>query len=347
MRRTRGPHSKDHAWCEHLARNLAGFVLAISINGAAVPHAMAGTPVQDRNAAERSLLQGKVDESVELLQRIVALNPKDGQAYLLLCRAFYSEDHAEEAIASCESAVRLLPRNSEAQDWMGRAYGQKAENAGPLEGFKLARKVHSAFESAVAFDPNNGAAVNDLSEYYVNAPSIVGGGLDKADALANVSAARLAQNAHRIRALAAEKRKDYGRAEEEFQAAVDVAKRPDAWADLGGFLARRKETDRSVEALRHALAADRAKDASVVDAASILNEMHVEAKLAMATLQQYLAGNAKSDAAPAAKVHVILGRMMSDAGDAAGADAEFHKALELASNYAPAQRALQHKERSK
>ena len=303
----------------------------------------AATPApQDRRAAERSLLQGRIDESIGMLQRLVAANHQDGQSYLLLCRAFYAEEHAEEAIAACEHALGTLQQSSEAQDWMGRAYGMKAQNAGPLEGFRLARKVRSAFEAAVKLDPRNGAAVNDLSEYYVAAPAIVGGGLDKAGALAARSLAQLPQQSHRTRALAAEEAKDFGTAEREFQAAVDVAKRPDAWADLGAFYARRQQNERAVDALKHCLLADRARDAAVVDAASILDKMHLEGRLAQLTLQQYLVSSARSDAAPVPRVYVMLGKMMATSGDQAAARIQYSKALELAAGYAPARQALAH-----
>ena len=299
--------------------------------------------LQDPKAAERSLLQGRIDDSISMLQRIIAANHADGPSYLLLCRGFYAGEQIEKAIDACESAARLMPQDSDVQDRLGRAYGIKADHAGPIEGFKLARKVHAAFESAVALNPLNGAAVDDLSEYYVAAPSIVGGGLDKADALADRSIAALPQQAHRIRALAAEKRKDYGTAEREFQAAVDVAKHPDALADLGGFYARRNQYDTAVDTLKRCIAADKAKDSTLVDVASILNEMHREPKLAALALQQYLAGNSKTDEAPAPKAHVLLGKTLATMGDSAGARIEFGKALEMAANYPPAKKALEQK----
>jgi tetratricopeptide (TPR) repeat protein len=321
------------------------FLLAlVTLRGVCEPRtAEPDRGIAGKKAAEKALLQGRIDEAVGMLQQVIAASPTDAQARLLLCRAFYAEDETEEAIGACEKAVKLSPGSSEAQDRLGRAYGEKADHSGPLDGYKLARKVRVAFEAAVKADALNGAAVNDLSEYYIAAPAIVGGGLDRATALASRSAGRLPQQAHRIEALAAEKRKDYGAAEREFLAAVDVARRPDAWADLGGYYARRKQTDLAVDALKHCLAADKAKDAAIVDAASILNGMHVEARLARLTLEQYLAGNGKSDDAPVAKVHVLLGKMLSEAGDAAAARVEYGKALELAANYAPAKRALEQK----
>ena len=297
--------------------------------------------VTEREAAEQSLMQGQIDIAIANFQRIAAVNPRDGQTYLLLCRSFYAEGHADDAIDACVRAVRALPRSSEAQDWMGRAYGMKAEHAGPIAGLSLALKVKTAFETAVALDPRNGAAANDLSEFYIDAPSIIGGGLDKAAALADRIADQLPQQAHRMRAMTAEKRKGYGTAEREFRAAVDVANRPDAWVDLGAYYSRRGQYDQAVHALKECLAADRAKDASVVDAASVLDEMHRDQGVAQQALREYLASDAKSDAAPVIKVHVMLGKMMAGAGDKAGAKIEFEKALEMASGYAPAKQALQ------
>lgn len=295
----------------------------------------------ERAAAERALMQGQIDEAVARAQRIAVADPKDGQAYLLLCRSFYAEGHADEAIGACTKATQVLQNSSSAQDWLGRAYGLKAEHAGPIAGLSLALKVKAAFESAVALDPGNGAAVNDLSEFYIDAPSIIGGGLAKAAALADQVQARLPQQAHRIRALAAESRKDYGTAEREFRAAVAVANRPDAWDDLGAFYRRHGEYDKSVDALKQALAADRTKDASLVDAASLLNRMHREPEMAEKALREYLRSGMKSDAAPVIKVHVMLGKLLASEGDRSGAKIEFETALQMASGYAPAKQALQ------
>ncbi|WP_254059624.1 lipopolysaccharide assembly protein LapB [Granulicella sp. L46] len=302
---------------------------------------MTDRSASERAAAERALMQGQIDEAVARAQRLAAADPKDGQAYLLLCRSFYAEAHAEEAIDACTRATEILPRSSDAQDWLGRAYGMKAERAGPIAGLSLALKVRAAFESAVALDPGNGDAINDLGEFYIDAPMIIGGGLDKSAALANQAMALRPQPAHRILAMTAEKKKDYGTAEREFRAAVAVANRADAWNDLGAFYRRRGEYDKAVEALKQGLAVDRAKDASLVDTASLLDRMHREPELAEKALRDYLGSGVKSDDAPAIKVHVMLGKLLQNEGDKAGAKIEFETALQMASRYAPAKQALQ------
>jgi tetratricopeptide (TPR) repeat protein len=288
---------------------------------------------------------GRIDDAVNQLQPIIAATPNDAMPRLLLCRAYYAEELVDPAVAACEAALQQAPkdpvRRSEIEDWLGRAYGLKADHAGPISGFKLAGRVRTAFEAAVEHNPANGDAVNDLSEFYINAPGLVGGGVEKADALADRSLAKLPQQAHRIRALAAEHRHDFPAAEREFLAAVAVANHPDAWVDLGNYYKRRNALDKAVDALRHALTADRDHDASIVDVASILHDMHREPALAQQTLRLYLAGNAQTDAAPAPRVHVLLAKLLSEAGDKPGAKIELNAALALAQNYRPAKRALQ------
>jgi tetratricopeptide (TPR) repeat protein len=291
--------------------------------------------------AERVLMNGRVDEAVQMLNAEVTENRNDGAAHLLLCRAYISVQRVDAAVPECETAVRLMPQNSRAQDWMGRAYGMKANGAGPFTGLKLAHEVREAFEASFSLDSHNADAVNDLAEYYVGAPSLVGGGTDKADDLADRVQGYMPQTAHRIHALSAEKRKDYNTAEREFSAATSVKNAPEAWVDLGGFYKRHKQTAKAVDALQHAFSADAAKNAAVVDVASYLMDMHTEPALAKKALEQYLTGDAKSDAAPVVHVHVLLGRLLQADGDKAGAKDEFNKALQLAANYGPAKKALQ------
>jgi len=291
---------------------------------------------------EKVLLQGRADDAVSRLQTLIAANPLDGRAHLLLCRAFYAEELTDRAVAECEAALATQSGDSKTQDWMGRAYGQKADRAGPFAGYKLASKVRAAFETAVQLDPHNEDAVDDLGEYYATAPSIVGGGTDKAFALAARVESQLPQTAHRIRALAAEKQHDNATAEHEFKEATAVADHPDAWFDLGHFYFRLNQKDQAVAALHHAIDVDHAHGPALVDVASILAKLHTETDVAENVLRSYLASNAKTDAAPAFKAYVELGHLLEGDGDKQGAQAQFQTALALAHDYAPAKKAIQH-----
>ena len=298
----------------------------------------------DLPSATHALLEGNNDDAIAQLKQILAATPANdpakGHAHLLLCRAYYAQSTASAAAAECAAALHTLANDSAAQDWAGRAYGMQANGAGPIAGLRLALKVRNAFEAAVRINPLNGDAVNDLSEYYIDAPSIVGGGLEKAALLADRSQSQLPQNAHRMRAMAAEKQKDYATAETEFRAAAKVGNQPNAWADLGAFYSRRTQPDKAVEALRRSIVLNRTHDATLVDAATTLTEINREPLLAERALRDYLASHSKSDAAPAFRVHVQLAKLLRDQGNTADAKIELERSLELASGYAPAQKEL-------
>src|SRR5258708_39099160 len=138
----------------------------------------------DATQAYAFLQQGRVDEAAISLRGLLAANPGDGQAHQLLCRIYYAQDIADDAVHECQLAASSDPASSDNQLWLGRAYGFKASHANPLSALSLAVKVRLAFERAVQLDPENIHAINDLGEFYVGAPSLVGGGLDKARALA-------------------------------------------------------------------------------------------------------------------------------------------------------------------
>ena len=145
-------------------------------------------PITQANAL---LQQGRVDEAAQASDTTLSAQPGDPLAHQLLCRIDYSQDMADNAIRECELAVANAPSSSDNQMWLGRAYGYKASHANPITALSLAIKVRVAFERAVQLDPENIQAMNDLGQFYVSAPALIGGGLDKAEALAAEDAATL------------------------------------------------------------------------------------------------------------------------------------------------------------
>src|SRR5689334_14782320 len=98
-----------------------------------------------KNALAFQFLQdGRVEEASTLLRANLVANSQDAYAHQLLCRVFYAQDRADEAIHECELAAGASNQSrkaaSENQLWLGRAYGMKARHAGPIAGFKLARR---------------------------------------------------------------------------------------------------------------------------------------------------------------------------------------------------------------
>jgi tetratricopeptide (TPR) repeat protein len=295
----------------------------------------------DITQANALLQQGRVDEATASLHEILAAQPNDAVAHQLLCRTYYAQQITDSAIHECELAVANAPSSSDNQMWLARAYGYKAEHANPISALSLAVKVRIAFEKAVQLNSENVQAMSDLGQFYVAAPSLIGGGVDKAEALAARMQPHFPAQSHRLLALIAEKKNDEALAEIEFRNAVAAGKTPEAWIDLGYFYERHHQPARMVDALQSAVDADHRKGPPLVDAASILSEANTSPERAEELLRTYLASSAKTDEAPAFKVHVQLGGILAHRGDSAGAHREYAAALALASNYAPARKAMQ------
>ncbi len=125
-----------------------------------------------REAAGLLLPSGKVDETLAALQARIQANPGDAEAHSLMSRVYLQIERWDEAIRAAEKAVKLMPDNSEYHQWLGRAYGLKAEVIGPIGAFSLVRKVKAEFERAVNLSADNLSARADLAEFYTEAPSM-------------------------------------------------------------------------------------------------------------------------------------------------------------------------------
>ena len=137
-----------------------------------------------------------------------------------------------------DKAVAMEPSNSDYVLWLGRAYGRRAETGGWFVAGPNAARARQCFEKAVELDPHNGEAMNDLFDYYLNAPGFLGGGIEKAEAIAKRIAHERPAESHFEQARLAEKKKDYHAAEVQLRSAMDLAPRdPGRILDLARFLA--------------------------------------------------------------------------------------------------------------
>ena len=76
------------------------------------------------------------------------------------------------------AAADLL--NSNYIDWLGKAYGRRADQSTYVKALQLAVKTRQCFEKAVrSTQPISERALSDLFEFDLEAQSLIGGCLDK------------------------------------------------------------------------------------------------------------------------------------------------------------------------
>lgn len=117
----------------------------------------------------------------------LAIDPRDPRALRAKADALLSiapDTRLDEAYKLAEQCVAAHPKESICHEALGNVLGTKALNAGIFSAMGYAGKIRDAFRTAVDLDPANVSARFSLQQYYLAAPGIVGGGVDKAQALA-------------------------------------------------------------------------------------------------------------------------------------------------------------------
>ncbi len=285
---------------------------------------------------EQLIASGSVDYAIHTLS-----GHNDPASLNLLSRAYYAIEQWDNAVTNGEKAATQRPDNAMYHLWLGREYGQKAANVNPLSAASFAKKTKAEFEQAVKLDPANVQARADLSEYYTDAPSFMGGGLDKAREQATQVAKYDEATSHWILSLVAEKEKNYSEAESQLQQAIKVAKNPaQYWMNLGSFYRRRARLDDMQKAISQALAQPNKSAEVYYNAASELFQSGKDFSSAIQYLKQYLSSGAMVEDAPAFRAHYLLGQIYEKMGNKPEAAADYKSSLALASGFAPASKAL-------
>ena len=204
----------------------------------------AGNPEFER--AQRLFNNTDFDGALRIL---IASNPKDGPSLLLAGRSYYMTGDFKKSTDYFLKAVAAEPSKSNYYMWLGRAFGRRAETSSFLTAASYATKARENFERSVALNPKNLEAMMDLFEYYLQAPGLLGGGLEKARALSQkINQLDPAEYSY-AQARLAERQKEFGQAEQQLRRAIDLAPRQvGRVVDLAKFLSnqgRYEEADRA------------------------------------------------------------------------------------------------------
>jgi protein O-GlcNAc transferase len=167
---------------------------------------------------------GKRGEAISVLQRLIASEPRNPDARLLLGSLLMEAGDKAASIEQLETAVKLRPRSEEAYNALGEAYNKFGENAA----------AQAAFEHAVAIKPNDGVAQLNLGQVLVTQGVLTGAANHLDRALALLGQTDDAADAHYLRAKIYSTQSQPRAAVAQLETAVRI--RPnfaEAWSDLG------------------------------------------------------------------------------------------------------------------
>jgi tetratricopeptide (TPR) repeat protein len=244
------------------------------------------------------------DRSLKILQ---AMPAKEAPVLALIGQNYYMLTDYKRATEWLEKAVAAAPADSDYALWLARAYGRRAETSNPFAAPGHASRAHRYFEKAVELDPKNLEAMNDLFEYYLEAPGFLGGGFDKAQALAGRMAGLNPAEGFWAQAKLAEKRKEYSAAEVNLRRAAAAAPRQiGKLIELARLLTgqgRYQDADKAIDAAEH-IAPDTPRLLFAKADLYIKSNRHLD--VARQLLERYLASSLTPDDPPRADAQKLL-----------------------------------------
>jgi tetratricopeptide (TPR) repeat protein len=265
------------------------------------------------------------------LQAAAVKEPQNGEIQLLLTKSYLELQERDAAIASAEKAVAIDPKSSAYHEWLGRAYGEKADHASMFSAPGLARKTHREFEIAVQLDEGNFSARQALIEFDCAAPGMVGGGEEKAKPEIQKLQSMDTSEWHYALGNCRRQKKDFADADVEFRLALEShPKSPELIFDIGDYAVRRSQADRLIQVaeLGGQVAPSDARELFYRAVGMILRNEKLEH--AERLLREYLQKAPKRSGFPRyATAHEWLGRLKENQGEKELAIKEYQAALQL------------------
>ena len=262
-----------------------------------------GISAQDLAEAQKLYGLTNYEASLKLLQSVPQKNAPVwdliGKNYFMMGDYKKSTDAFEKAVAQTATSAYY--------DWLGKAYGRRAETSSPFTAPGNASKARQAFEKAVQLDPKNQEALSDLFEYYLEAPGILGGGLDKAVGIANRIAGLDPIEGHWAQARLAERRKEFGAAEQQLRRAVEMAPtQASRVIDLAKFLSNQGRYQEAEQAFQRAERIDPNSPKLLFERADTYIRSGQNLGTARQLLKRYLQANLTPDDPPRSAAEKML-----------------------------------------
>jgi tetratricopeptide (TPR) repeat protein len=308
---------------------------------AATAPAPPSAPASPLQGAIDLFKSGKTKEATAAFEAILQKDPKNAEAHFHLGRIAFAAQDFDGAAERFNRTIELVPDSSVYHMWVGRAYAQKAIKASNLKRPFIAPTVKREFEKAVALDPKNLDAHFDLARFYVLAPGIMGGSVEKAKAQAAEVKRLDALQGHQCYAMIYEETKQYDLAEKEYIAALkeNPGDRKTAFL-VGQHYQNRGRFSEAFEIFEKMARQDPPDRGALyqIGKTAIMSGKNLDR--GEECLRLYLQGQPAENEPSLAWAHYRLGMLLEQKGDKPRARAEFSETLKLQPDHDQAKKAL-------
>lgn len=188
--------------------------------------------------------QKKIAEAVALLETVKEEQPGYAAAQYYLGRIAFDKKEFDDAADFFEEATEAKDgQRSEYYTFLGDSYGSIAQDANVIRQGLLAPKMKNAWEKAITLDAKNLDARYSLISFYTQAPSLMGGSMDKAKEMARQIMAINPAQGHRSLGNLYVREKNLVAAEKEYLEMVKLD--PTLSPFLGNFYVNQQLYDKS------------------------------------------------------------------------------------------------------
>lgn len=201
-----------------LSRSLARLIAAMAV--VACSNLWAQSELDD---ATKSIKARNYPAALATLEKALKTAPNNADALALMGELQLALRAPDKAADYADKALAVDPTKSRYHLLRGNALGLRAQQVSMLRALTMVGDIRSAYEKAVELDPRSRPARFALFNFFLVAPSVAGGGLDKAQTFAEQTAAVDNAASHQMK---------------------------------GQILSRQKKTEAAYAELKQALAAD-------------------------------------------------------------------------------------------
>jgi tetratricopeptide (TPR) repeat protein len=193
----------------------------------------------------------KYAEAKEFFTARIKENDKNAAAHYYLGRVFLALDDHNQAVDHLQTAVEINDTVAEYHFRLGQALGLKTQRSSLWKQAFLAAGVIKEFERTIALDSTHIGGHIGAGNYYLQAPALMGGNMDKAEKEAGILLKLSPQQGRMLLIRIYEKKQEFDLAEKEYEtyaASFDDTTDPyQFFNSYGYFLLNRKQHDKAIE----------------------------------------------------------------------------------------------------
>ncbi|PKL87097.1 MAG: hypothetical protein CVV23_17115 [Ignavibacteriae bacterium HGW-Ignavibacteriae-2] len=135
---------------------------------------------QDLTKGKKYLDEKKYKNAKAEFEKAIKINDKNHEAHFLLGQSLFFLKEYDDAEDEFEEAIDLKENVAEYHFWLAQTYGAEIMTANVFSKALLAPKIKNEYLETLKYDRKHISARIMLAQYYLRAPGIMGGGVEKA-----------------------------------------------------------------------------------------------------------------------------------------------------------------------